>query len=710
MLVFLDIETTGFDGKQDELLEISAIKWDEEKECGRFDTLISLPIDFQIPSMITSLTGISTQMCEENGINIEKAIQDLKNFLHPEDIIVGHNISFDIGFLNDKGANLTNIMIDTFLLSLLLLGQKETSHALEILAQKYGILQENAHRAMSDCEANLQFYSFLQTKWKHEKDEKFEKWIHQMAPKIDFPEYYFFQNPPKIEFKPSIQKKDISINPLSIKGTNFPKNINYKTTFPILMECSSSESTLFNIIEISAKEKTPLWIAYPLDEIETALETFEQVKKEFPEMSHDFFGNPFQKIDIKKWNSFCSNSSFNREESIVLTKIFKAFQENTEHYLRFFSEEWKVARNIFSQEKEVPDSEKDIVFIPFTEIYHAQHSAKIVIMRGENIETMLEEKEKIKVFQKRIQEDIPHFGEDIFQSISSSLRKEKGENKYTLPIYESEFRFSEEITKNIKKLEEIIRIDNSWSTWQWKHFFDTKGSEDFIFCIELFPDDFLAFSLIPKKLQDSFDEMCASGSGIILIGKSFPKNKSKSLQFTFEVPDETILIPYQKEYPKISYEYSEKIIQQHLKNNKNVIIAVGSKKYGEDIVDTMRNFCEENNIFIVAQKGGSIRKMRAMMKNETPCLIIGTTPFLDNLRIEFLENSIIVITKLSFDPPNHPVFKFRREKLQNDFEDFAFPRASQRLHRDIRRISNPEEIIISDPKMQQAWAKKMIDF
>lgn len=93
----LDTETTGLSAYYDEIIEIGILKIRNNEIVDRYSQLIKpeSPID----SFITSLTGITNEMVE--GM---PTINDVKNetltFIG-EDIIVGHNTSFDMRFLSE---------------------------------------------------------------------------------------------------------------------------------------------------------------------------------------------------------------------------------------------------------------------------------------------------------------------------------------------------------------------------------------------------------------------------------------------------------------------------------------------------------------------------------------------------------------------------------------------------------------------------------
>ena len=106
----LDTETTGLSCYYDEIIEIGILKVRNNIVIDSFNSLVkpNNPID----SFITSLTGITNQMISRKP-TIKEVKQEVLNFIG-DDVIVGHNTSFDIKFLNTSfNDELNNKYIDT---------------------------------------------------------------------------------------------------------------------------------------------------------------------------------------------------------------------------------------------------------------------------------------------------------------------------------------------------------------------------------------------------------------------------------------------------------------------------------------------------------------------------------------------------------------------------------------------------------------------
>ena len=155
----VDIETTSLDAAVGEILEISAIKVRNRKEAETFSEIIKVNHEVGWPT--TNLTGITTKMVEEEGKDLTCVLLDFKEFLG-DDIIVGHNVNFDINFLYDSmreqlGDYLTNDYIDTLRISRKVL--KELGHhRLDDLIDYFGLKQRREHRALNDCVLTNQVY------------------------------------------------------------------------------------------------------------------------------------------------------------------------------------------------------------------------------------------------------------------------------------------------------------------------------------------------------------------------------------------------------------------------------------------------------------------------------------------------------------------------------------------------------------------------
>lgn len=158
VLVALDLETTGLSVEQDSILEVAAVKFQDETVLDTLEMLIDP--GRPIPYRIQRLTGITSPMLlgapsfDAIASKVQQFIGDLP--------IVGHSIPFDVSFLRRRGLVRNNALIDTFELATVLLPSL-TSYNLGQVAEALGIkVAPGRHRAMVDTLLAMEVFLALQ--------------------------------------------------------------------------------------------------------------------------------------------------------------------------------------------------------------------------------------------------------------------------------------------------------------------------------------------------------------------------------------------------------------------------------------------------------------------------------------------------------------------------------------------------------------------
>ena len=160
----LDLETTGTTAADCEITEIGAVKFVGGEQTGSFQTLVNPGTD--IPPFITVLTGITHSMVIE-APTIEEALPSFLEFIG-QSVIVGHNIRFDMSFLNAAALRLgydkiPNRTIDTLGLARRLVRPDVRNLKLSTLAAHFRAPTPPAHRALDDAVATAHvFWSLLE--------------------------------------------------------------------------------------------------------------------------------------------------------------------------------------------------------------------------------------------------------------------------------------------------------------------------------------------------------------------------------------------------------------------------------------------------------------------------------------------------------------------------------------------------------------------
>lgn len=146
----LDIETTGVSSSNSEIIEIGAVCVRNNEIVDEFCELVK-PYRM-IPQQITKITGITNDMVKD-AEPIENVLPRFLRF-SADDIIVGHNVSFDLNFIRDRAdyfnMHFTNDFVDTMRLSRKF-NTHLIRHRLSDLTEYFHITNKHAHRAVSDC-------------------------------------------------------------------------------------------------------------------------------------------------------------------------------------------------------------------------------------------------------------------------------------------------------------------------------------------------------------------------------------------------------------------------------------------------------------------------------------------------------------------------------------------------------------------------------
>ena len=113
----VDIETTGLSPQKDDIIELSALKVRDNKVVEEFSTLLkSLK---GVNSFISGLTGITNSMLNNAPI-IEDVLPEFLAFIG-NDIILGHNVNFDMRFIKAKTQLVLNKMVENSIMDTMIL-------------------------------------------------------------------------------------------------------------------------------------------------------------------------------------------------------------------------------------------------------------------------------------------------------------------------------------------------------------------------------------------------------------------------------------------------------------------------------------------------------------------------------------------------------------------------------------------------------------
>ncbi|MEG2275024.1 MAG: PolC-type DNA polymerase III [Clostridia bacterium] len=171
----LDIETTGFDRKENRITEIAVAKVKNGEIIDEFSTFVNPKV--RIPANIVELTNITDELVKD-APTIQEVMPEFIEFIG-DSILVAHNSPFDIPFLKYKaitecgGIDFHNLNIDTLHISRSIYPEF-SSHKLGDVANKLDIEVLVAHRAIDDVHTTVKVFNKMNQKIKENGFHIFE--------------------------------------------------------------------------------------------------------------------------------------------------------------------------------------------------------------------------------------------------------------------------------------------------------------------------------------------------------------------------------------------------------------------------------------------------------------------------------------------------------------------------------------------------------
>jgi DNA polymerase-3 subunit alpha (Gram-positive type) len=149
----IDLETTGGNPETEKIIEVGMLKIENRKISEERSFLINP--EKEIPDFVQKLTGIRKADVEHSP-KIEEVIDEIVQFIG-DTILVAHNTSFDVPFLNGvlkklQRPTLDNKVICTNIMTKYLIPDIMSSN-LQYMSDLFGISHSQAHRAIEDARA-----------------------------------------------------------------------------------------------------------------------------------------------------------------------------------------------------------------------------------------------------------------------------------------------------------------------------------------------------------------------------------------------------------------------------------------------------------------------------------------------------------------------------------------------------------------------------
>lgn len=157
MIVFIDTETTGLNPQQDRILQLSALKVDENfNEIGRWNHYIRPMGEYSISEHAAEVHGLTKEFIEENGESFADLADDFIEFINGCDVGGYNSNNFDWKFIYNELARIgRDLSMDRIFYDVLSIERRLRPCNLASVYERYtGQSMEDAgldaHNAMSD--------------------------------------------------------------------------------------------------------------------------------------------------------------------------------------------------------------------------------------------------------------------------------------------------------------------------------------------------------------------------------------------------------------------------------------------------------------------------------------------------------------------------------------------------------------------------------
>lgn len=156
--VLVDIETTGLDNMNDEIIEIGALLVKNDEVVDTFSMLIKPSC--LLDDNIINLTHITNEMLD-SASDVREVLFKFDSFIG-NNILIAHNARFDIGFLRVNFERHLNKKLSNNYIDTLFLARKYVkglvNYKLGTLSEHFDVDYSGAHRGLVDCMITKQVY------------------------------------------------------------------------------------------------------------------------------------------------------------------------------------------------------------------------------------------------------------------------------------------------------------------------------------------------------------------------------------------------------------------------------------------------------------------------------------------------------------------------------------------------------------------------
>jgi DNA polymerase-3 subunit epsilon/ATP-dependent DNA helicase DinG len=152
-IVAIDVETTGLDPERDAIIEFGAVRFKGTRVEAEWSSLVNPKR--HVPQFVSSLTGIDDAMLRQ-APSFREVVPAIESFIGDARVL-GHNVQFDLGFLQRGMSLAKNGAVDTYELAAVLM-PGASRYNLGALGKELGVLLPATHRALDDARVTHAIY------------------------------------------------------------------------------------------------------------------------------------------------------------------------------------------------------------------------------------------------------------------------------------------------------------------------------------------------------------------------------------------------------------------------------------------------------------------------------------------------------------------------------------------------------------------------
>jgi len=681
--ICLDIETTGLDKKQDNIIEIAAVKFTANQDnLAEFKTFIFYPDP--IPEIVEHLTGINQTMLI-GAPNLENIKQELLNFCGDLPI-VGHNISFDLGFLHKFDIPVPGTPIDTIHLSQTFL--EAQSYSLETLCRNFNHKYQPSHRALDDVLANIELFQFFLKQIQNLNPEQTYLW-DQILSKATNPYHKILQGfLPKDKTQPQLFTPDFS----NQTTTETQKS----KTSEIMI---SSEKILKNITPASNQE------------------LFVLSQASLNKLSNHPKLPPYQSLVSS--NNFLTylkdSSNLNHEETNLLlkiaTKIIKA-KSLYSNELNLFKQDFSYISHFLDDQYQIPEQKDPYLSDHYTFFKLLLNHELPKFKKVHFEEHPFLEETFIRSQQTDLTLDLSDQGKDIpdlsfaFAHLSKFAQTIQAELDYpkdsfilnALDLSTTEFaEFLQSLKKHspnphaVNAAQKLKHQSSKYLVWIYLNH-DKEASVHFV-------EKNIHLKLTPTLETTPCDELF-----------KYPSKNSES-EFTINI---------QTQLPEPNHENHLELLSDLLFENLSQIKSQGliiatSKNQITQLHKILANKLDAQGISLLSQyvSGSKGKILDNIANNESPHILMCTHHFLlrNHPPLPNLEKAYL--TKIPMGLPFHPYYNWLKKETDNDFFNLTLPYTASIIYQICQNLqsqnSNINSLDFCDTRLTSlSWTKTIL--